>query len=198
MDQLNSAISAGVGAISNVASVTNDVSATGGVTQLALNDTDALFGDASMSLVSRVMNGMMYHKLIGQNITNANTLFKADGVTVVDILGKAIVVVDSPALYATGTPNLLKVLSLSAGAITVFDGTEVVSNVETSNGKTRIETTLQADYTFGLGLKGYGWDMTNGGKSPSSAEIATGTNWEQVVTSIKHTAGVITIGDASK
>ena len=62
----------------------------------------------------------------------------------------------------------------------------------------RIETTMQADYTFGLGLKGFTWDTANGGKSPTSAELATGTNWDLVANSIKGSAGVITIGDAAK
>ncbi|MNO64399.1 hypothetical protein D3C76_551270 [compost metagenome] len=66
------------------------------------------------------------------------------------------------------------------------------------NGKERIETTIQTDYTFGLGLKGYTWDVTNGGKSPSNAALATGTNWDKTASSIKDTAGVALIGDASK
>lgn len=197
-DQLNSAIAALVAAISNQAAATNNVSASAGISYSALNDTHAKFGDASMSLVANVMNGQAYHKLIGQNITNTEQLFKADGVLVVDILGKAVIVTDAPALYATGTPNLLKVLGLSTGAATIMDGSDVVSNIETSNGKGRIETTMQADYTFGLGLKGYTWDTTNGGKSPTDAELATGTNWDKTATNIKHTAGVILVGDASK
>jgi len=85
-----------------------------------------------------------------------------------------------------------------AGAATVSDGGDLITNIETSNGKERIETTFQADYTFGLGLKGYTWDEATGGKSPTDAELATGTNWDKVATDIKHTAGVIAIGDASK
>ena len=195
-DQLNSAIAALVAAISNVAGLTNDVSATAAVTQGALNNTHALFGDASGSLAAQVMTGATYHKLIGQNLTNAGTLFDANNVRVVDILGKAAIITDAPALYTAGTPNKAKVLSLAEGAATVFDGSDIISNIETANGQTRIETTMQVDYTFGLGLKGFAWDETNGGKSPTDAEIATGTNWDQVATSIKHTAGVVTIGDA--
>jgi hypothetical protein len=56
---------------------------------------------------------------------------------------------------------------------------------------------MQVDYSFGLGLKGYSWDQTNGGKSPTDAELATGTNWDKVVTSDKHTAGVLAVGDAA-
>jgi hypothetical protein len=47
-------------------------------------------------------------------------------------------------------------------------------------------------------LKGYTWDEASGGKSPSDAALGTGANWDQVATSDKHTAGVITIGDATK
>lgn len=197
-DQLNSGIAAGVAAISNVAGATNNVSATAGISYAALNTAHALFGDSSMALVAQVMNGATYHKLIGANLTNTPQLFQAQNVLVVDILGKAVVVTDAPALYAAGTPNKQKVLSLASGGITVMDGSDVITNIDTRNGQTRIETTMQADYTFGLGLKGYAWDTASGGKSPTDAELATGANWDKVVTDIKHTAGVITIGDAAK
>lgn len=197
-DQLNAAIAALVAAISNQASATNDVSASAGISYSAMNNAHALFGDSSMALVAQVMNGTAYHKLVGQNLTNTPQLFQAQNVTVVDILGKPVIVTDAPALYAAGTPNKLKVLSLASSAATVMDGSDVVTNIETSNGNARIETTMQADYSFGLALKGYTWDTTNGGKSPTDAEIATGTNWDKVATDIKHTAGVITIGDAAQ
>jgi hypothetical protein len=194
-DQLNTSIKALVSAISNQAAATNDVSASGGVNQGSLNNAHAKFGDRSGDLVAQIMNGATYHKLIGQNLTNTPQLFTAQNVTVVDILGKAVIVTDAPDLYEAGSPNKDKVLSLATGAATIYDGSDVVSNIETSNGKDRIETTMQADYDFGLALKGYTWDAANGGKSPTDAEIATGSNWDKVVTDIKHTAGVITIGD---
>lgn len=197
-DQLNSGIAAAVAAISNVAGATNDVSATAGISYAALNTAHALFGDSSMALVAQVMNGATYHKLIGANLTNTPQLFQAQNVLVVDILGKAVVVTDAPALYEAGRLNKQKVLSLASGGITVMDGSDVITNIDTRNGQTRIETTMQADYTFGLGLKGYAWDTASGGKSPTDAELATGANWDKVVTDIKHTAGVITIGDAAK
>lgn len=195
-DQLNSAIASLVAAISNQATATNDVSATLGLTYSALNGAHAKFGDRSGSIVANVMNGVAYHNLIEQNLSNATRLFQAQGVTVVDILGKAVIVTDAPALYTAGVPNKMKALGLSEGAATVFDGADIISNIETSNGQTRIESTMQVDYTFGLSLKGYTWDEANGGKSPTDAEIATGSNWDKVATDIKSTAGVIAIGDA--
>jgi len=198
-DQLNTAIAALCAAIANQgAATTNDVSATLGLSYTAMNSAHALFGDASGALVAQVMNGQSYHKLIAANLANAQNLFQSGNVLVVNVLGKPVVVTDAPALYVTGTPNKLRVLSLAEGAATVFDGRDVISNIETTNGQTRIETTMQVDYSFGLALKGYTWDETNGGKSPTDAELATGTNWDKVATSIKATAGVITIGDAAK
>ena len=197
-DQLNTAIKGLVAAISNNSNVTNDVSATDGLSYSALNNSHALFGDRSGDLVAQIMNGAAYHNLIGANLANTPQLFQAQNVTVVDILGKPVIVTDAADLYTAGTPNKTKVLSLVSGAATVMDGSEVVTNIETSNGQSRIETTLQADYSFGLGLKGYSWDTANGGKSPTDADLATGSNWDKIVTSDKHTAGVITIADADQ
>jgi hypothetical protein len=197
-DQLNTAIAALVAAITAQAAAVNDVSATAGISQAGLNSSHAKFGDASQNLVAQVMTGSSWHKLVGQNLANVNNLFLAGNVRVVDILGKTSVVTDAPALSQTGTPNKEIILSLASGAALVHDSRDIISNVETSNGQTRIETTIQVDYTFGLGLKGYTWDTANGGKSPTSAALATGTNWDKTATSIKDTAGVALIGDASK
>lgn len=201
-DQLNTAIAALCAAISGQAAAVNDVSAlsagAGALNYGALNGAHAKFGDASGNLVAQVMNGQSYHKLIEKNLVNAPQLFQAQNVLIVDILGKPVVVTDAPALYVAGTPNKLRVLSLVDSAAIVHDSGDVISNIETSNGQTRIETTMQVDYTFGLGVKGYTWDETNGGKSPTDAEIATSTNWDKVATDIKHTAGVLTIADAAQ
>lgn len=197
-DQLNTAIAALVAAIGNQAGATSDVSATGGFDYVAMNSAHALFGDRSSALVADVMNGTAYHKLISKNLANVSQLFQAGNVRVVDILGKVTVVTDAPALYQAGTPNKLKILSLTDSAAIVSDGGDVLSNVQTINGKERIETTLQVDYSYGLGLKGYTWDEANGGKSPTDAELQTGANWDKVVTNIKDTAGVLLIADAAK
>ena len=196
-DQLNTAIAALRAAIANVAGVTNDVSGSGGINYAALNGAHAKFGDASSRIVANVMTGEVYHKLIGQNLSNAQQLFKADSVLVIDVLGKSAIVTDAPSLYVAGTPNKQYVLGLVDGAAVVADGSDVVANIQTNNGQTRIETTMQMDYSFGVGLKGFTWDETNGGKSPSDAALATGTNWDQVATSIKDTAGVVAIGNAA-
>lgn len=195
-DQLNTAIACLVAAIENNAATTNDVSASAGMTYGAVNSAHAKFGDASGQIVANVMTGAVAHKLIGDNLTNGTRLFEAGNVNVIDILGKAIVVTDAPALYAAGTPNKSKILGLTNSACVVGGSSDIISNMETSNGKKRIESTFQADYTFTVGLRGYGWDETNGGKSPTDAELATGSNWDKVAEFDKMTAGVIAVADA--
>lgn len=195
-DMLNSAIAALVAAIEAQTTATTADSGSSALTYNTINSSHAKFGDASSLIVANVMDGAMYHQLIGQNLTNSANLFQAPGINVVDILGKAVIVTDAPALRETGSGADVKVLGLVSDAAIVHDAGDLVSNIETTNGKLRIETTMQVDYSFGLGLKGYAWDTANGGKTPTDAEIATGSNWDKVATSIKHTAGVLALGPA--
>lgn len=199
-DMLNTAIAAAVAAIENVgATLVYDTNTGRAITYNDINFAHAKFGDMSQLLVCDVMDGATFHSLIDANLTNTPQLFQAGNVTIVDILGKRIVVTDAPALRETPatSTNDIKVLSLARGGVVIHDAGDIVTNVETSNGKQRIETTFQADYTFGVGLKGYAWDTAAGGKSPTDAELATGSNWDQIATSIKHTAGVLTVSQAA-
>ncbi len=196
-DMLNSGIASAIAAMENLGStVVNDIATGREITYGDINNAHAKFGDSSHLLVADVMDGTTYHSLIGQNLTNGNELFQAGNVTVVDILGKAVVVTDAPALRETPatSTNDIKVLSLAAGGIVVHDANDLITNIETSNGSQRIKTTFQADYTFGLGLKGYAWNTAV--SSPTDAELGTGSNWTKIATSVKHTAGVLTLGEA--
>jgi len=195
-DQLNTGLAAAGAAIANVAALVNDVSATLTQSYTAINGAHAKFGDSSNRIVADVMSGRVYHQLVAQNIANSNELFVAGNVRVVDILGKTVVVTDAAALSPSAA--LDRVISLVAGGIVISDGGDMITNIETTNGKKRIETTFQTDYTFGAKLKGYAWDVSNGGSSPTDAELATGSNWDIAVTDNKHTAGVLSIGDNTK
>ena len=196
-DQLNTAVGCASAAVGNIAALVNDVSASGGVTQGALNNSHRKFGDMSSLLAADIMRGDVYHRLIDEAITNANRLFLSTNVQVVNILGKIVVISDIPELFVSGAATKDKVLSVTAGGIIVDNSSDIVSNLETSNGKERIETTWQADYTFGVKLKGYAWDVTNGGASPNNAALFTGGNWDKAVTDNKHTLGTLCIGDAA-
>lgn len=197
-DQLNTAVGAAVAAVSGQTALVNDVSETAGLSLNVLNNSHAKFGDQSQLLVTDIMTGAAYHTLVDKALTNANQLFVAGNVMVVDVLGKRYVISDIPALYEAGSPNKTKVLSVVANGIIVDNASDIISNIDTSNGNTRIQTTWQADYSFGLKLKGYSWDVTNGGKSPLDTELFTASNWDKAVAENKHTLGTLAIADADK
>lgn len=194
-DMLNTAIAAAVAGISNNTGTTNDITAgtNAVVTQTALNDTYAKFGDMSQMIVANVMNGAVYHQLIKEALANSAQLFTAGNVQVIDIQGKRSIVTDAPAL--TNATTDYKVLGLTNGGVIVNNGSDIVTTIGEDLSKDRAETIVHTDYSFGVNLKGYAWDVTNGGKSPTDAEIATGTNWDKYVSDDKHTAGVVLIAD---
>lgn len=197
-DQLNTVVGCAVAAIENVPALVNDVSAetagAGALTQSVINGSHAKFGDMSGMLRADIMTGAAYHKLIEKGLANGERLFESSNVTVQSILGKTLVVSDIPALLESGAPNKTKVLSLVAGALIVDNSSDIITNLDTSNGQTRIETTWQADYSFGVKLKGYAW-QTSAGSSPDDAALFTGANWSNVMTSVKHTAGTLAVAD---
>jgi hypothetical protein len=147
-------------------------------------------------ITADVMHSKGNESLIDKALENGEQLFVSANVTVISILGKLIVVSDIPALYVAGTPNKTKVLSLVVGGLIVDNAGDIITNMETKNGNERILTTWQADYTFGVKIKGYAWDVANGGASPDDATLFTGTNWDIAMGDVKHTAGTLTIADA--
>lgn len=194
-DYLNTAIKAVRAAIVNVGATTNyTVLSQGTLTLAAMNEGARLFGDSAQDIRCWVMHSSPLHDLYALALTNTATLFTFGTVQVrEDGFGRRFVVTDSPSLYgAVSSPDVTDyyTLGLTENAVTVDDNGDWFANTETSNGDENIARTWQAEYTFQLGLKGYTWDMTNGGKSPTDAEIATGSNWDKTATSIKSTAGV--------
>ena len=198
-DQLNTIVGCAVAAITNIPALVNDVSAltagAGALTQSVLNNSHAKFGDRSGMLRADVMTGAAYHKLLDKGLANGERLFMSSNVTVQSILGKIFVVSDIPALTVAGTPNKTIVLSIVGDALIVDNASDILTNMHTPNGKERLETTWQADYSFGTRLKGYAWDIANGGASPTDAALFTGSNWDNVMSDVKHTAGTAAIAD---
>ena len=192
-DQLNTALLCAVAAIGNQPTATLDETLNGGVTQVRLNQSYALFSDRSSSLVTTFCHGEVYHKLVTEALNNSNELFNSGTIRVVDIQGKRLVYTDAPALK-TSTTSYQCVTLVTNGGI-VDNTSDIVSNLDTRNGNERIETTWQADYTFGLKLKGYAWNTAI--TTPNDAELGTGANWNFVMADIKHQAGVLLITDQS-
>jgi len=195
-DQLNTVVGAGVAAVENIAALVNDVSATGGLSQQVLNKSHFKFGDMNGMIVCDIMHSKGSESLTDKALENGEQLFVAGNVQVISILGKIFVISDIPALYFAGTPNKTKVLSVVVGGMIVDNAGDIITNIDTPNGQTRLETSFQADYTFGIKLKGYAWDVASGGSSPLDAALFTGSNWDKAVSDNKHTLGTLAIADA--
>ena len=195
-DQVNKAIGVLVAALSNEATAVLDVSALtgilGAVSQNTLNDAHAKYGDASMNLTTQIMTGATAHKLIGQALDNGQELFREGTVRVIDILGKRTVVTDSPELIA-GTKE--RVLCLLPMAATIASNNDFRSAIVEGTGKSRLETTYQAEYTENVSVLGYSWNSAV--KSPVKAQLETGANWTLKMP-LKESAGVLLIADPAK
>lgn len=182
--------------ISANANLTNDVSAaTDKTMQLSvLNGARSKFGDRGMDVAAWIIHSTPMYQLWGNALTNTEQLFVYNNVAVLrDTFGTVFIVSDIPALKVAGTPTKLYTLGLTTGAIVVEQNNDLVSNMDTRNGTDNIQRTLQSEWSFNLGLKGYAWDKVNGGAAPTDGELTTATNWDQYVTSIKDTAGVCAV-----
>lgn len=197
-DMLNTGVAATAAAISNIAALVNDISAATTPADFpgpgALVDTAMKFGDQSQAIAGWVMHSAVIGKLYNNALTNANSLFNYGNVNVVqDGFGRMFVISDIPGLVVAGSPNKYRSLGLVPGAIEVHQNNDFTDNIDTDNGDENIIRTYQAEWSFELGIEGYAWDKTNGGKSPTDAALLTATNWDKVVTDNKNTAGVMLI-----
>lgn len=187
-DMLNTGIAAGVAAISGNAAMIHDASSAPPSFNV-LNSGSAKMGDRSSSLKAWVLHSTTMHNLYGNALTNANQLFTYDGVNVLrDPMGRLFVVTDAPALFAS---NVYHTLGLVENAIAVNDNNDFNAVLENKTGDENIKSVYQAEWSFGVAVKGYAWDMAVGGKSPTDAAIGTPTNWKKNATSNKDTAGVL-------
>jgi hypothetical protein len=194
-DMLNTAIKALRAGIVNVGATVNyTVAASGTLTLNALNQGAAKFGDAAEMIRAWVMHSKPLHDLYDAALSNSAQLFTFGTVQVrEDAFGRVFVVTDSPSLYgAVSSPDVTDYYSLGLveNAAVIEDNGDFFSNLDTTNGDENITRTWQGEWTYNLGLKGYTWDTSVGGKSPTDAEIGTGSNWDKTATSLKNTAGV--------
>lgn len=187
-DMLNAGLTAAATAIgSNTETVLDE--STAAPTFGILNNGAAKMGDRSGSLKAWVLHSTVMHNLFANALANTERLFAYDGVNVVrDPFGRVFVVTDSPALVNSGVYNTL---GLVENAVVVNDNNDFNAVMENRTGEENVRTIYQAEWSFGVGVKGYAWDMAAGGKSPTDTAIATPTNWKKTATSSKDTAGVL-------
>ena len=202
IDQLNSALRAGTAAISGTASNVHNISSASPTDTVSTDHLVQLlskFGDAANEIVLWVAHSAAFYKLVREQIGS----FQFDTVGGVNIqtatpvtLGRPVLVTDSPALWNNASPtDPHKILGLRRGALTVQNSEISDVVVQDVTGGGQLGVTYHAEYAYSLGVRGYRWDIANGGNNPTDTAVGTASNWDQAFTSAKNLAGVMMIAD---
>lgn len=170
---------------------------TGKISTVELVAALAAFGDASDKISCWVMHSKQYYDLvqnqIAANITGVANFNVASGTPVT--LNRPVIVVDSPSLIysAGGSNNATEYLTLGlvAGAGVIEESEERMIFSQIQGGNENLQVIIQGEYAYNVGLKGFRYDVQNGGVNPTSTTLATGTNWDSQMASNKSLAGVI-------
>jgi len=194
-DMLNTSVAAAYAALAQVSAVVYDGSA-------AIADHGALLagsakmGDMSGNVLCWIMHSKVHTDIIKGNLANAQNLFRFGDVNIMaDYQGRPLIVTDSASLFTvdgvSAGINKYHTLGLVSEGIVLEQNGDFTDNWQTSNGQVNIARTYQAEWTYNLGIKGFAWDKTAGGHSPTTAALTTATNWDRYATSEKDLAGVV-------
>ena len=203
VDYANAAIASASAALRGVSAlVTDKVTGDGAKTMRHTYLANALakFGDAAGRIKCWVMHSKPYYDLVAQSITD--NVFQIGGMVVMGgippTLGKPTIVVDSSALVETSGSSTSSYITLGLveDAVTVMQSeeSEIVSQLLT--GQENLGVRIQGEHAYNVGVKGFKYDMTNGGPNPTDAALATSTNWDVAASfDNKQLAGVLLITD---
>jgi hypothetical protein len=192
-DYLNVGGSCLAAAIGGQSALVNDYSATGTAKLVELNKAAGKFGDRQQSLNAFLMHSKVFTDLTNEAITNTSQLYTIGNIQVMqDGLGRVYVVSDIPALAVSGAPDTYRTLGLVGGALMV-ESMPLITMTQSKADQENMGVIWKGEASFNVGLKGYSWDVANGGRSPTDAELATASNWDKVATNDKDTAGVMLI-----
>ena len=195
-DMLNTSLLAARVALANQSAVLNDATSLADTTCTYKNLINTLrkFGDKQSRIVAWVMHSTSWFDLGLDGVDNQIDSVASDIIRVLEVpgIGRPFIITDSDSLIATAdTPDSYYVLGLTAGGIqAMFTEDQYITSQE-QLGNEQIETMLQGEYAFNVGLKGFKWDVGNGGANPDSTAIGTGSNWDKAVTADKDLAGVV-------
>jgi hypothetical protein len=152
-------------------------------------------GDRADRVVCWIMHSKVYYDLvlnqIGANITQVSNFNIATGTPVT--LNRPVVIVDSASLKSQlNSPDVddYFTLGLTSGAVEVESTEEQEIVVQDVTGLENLVVRFQGEYAYNLGVKGFKWDVTNGGANPTSTNVALGTNWDTHLSDVKDRAGV--------
>lgn len=196
VEMCNTGLATLVAALKNQSAVKYTVTSSGTLATAGLVSGLAKMGDAADRIVCWIMHSKVFFDLIQSQIT-ANI----DGVSNFVVaqatpitLNRPVLVTDSPSLYLTsGSPAVTDyfTLGLTADALELEDSEETTVLTDIALGKENLIVRMQGEYAYNAKMKGFTWDVGNGGANPSDTALATGSNWDPVAASYKDYAGIV-------
>lgn len=198
VDLINTAITAGVAAISTEAGLVTDYSTDAaidpGLRPEQLVSAMSKFGDKAQRIGAFVMHSSAYFALVqGQIVGNpysvAGTMIYGGAP---GTLGKPVIVTDSPALVevdeVTGEIESYIVLGLTEDGVVITESEERYVSSTVEYGRENLIMLIQGETAYNVGVKGFSYA---GGANPTNAQLATGANWEFQMHDTKLAAGVV-------
>lgn len=195
-NMLNAGLLATRVALANTAAATNDVTAAAVKTTTHTNLMRTLqkFGDKQSRIVAWVLHSTNWFDLGVDGVDNQIDTIAAEIIRVLTVpgMGRPFIITDSPSLIATAdTPDSYFVLGLTAMGLQMVLSEEQYVTTEEVTGLEQLVNRLQGELAFNVGVKGFKWDITNGGANPDDTALGTGSNWDKVATDTKDLAGVV-------
>lgn len=200
VEMLNTGLRAARAGLANQSSVLYTVPSTGTMTTAGLVSGLAKFGDASNRISAWVMHSKVWFDLIGYQIGGSANGDVVSGIVVQagvpQTLNRPVIVTDSDALTVAGGSGSGAYTDYFTLGLTPFG--IVVENTEQEEvvlqdvtGLEQLSVRLQGEYAYNQGLKGFKWDIANGGANPLDTALGTGSNWDPAASSYKDYAGVV-------
>lgn len=155
----------------------------------------AKMGDRADRVTAWVMHSKVYYDLVGNqiaaNIDGVSNFNVASGTPIT--LNRPVIITDSASLKTNlVSPDIDNyfTLGLTTDAIVCEDTEQADVVVDDVTGNENLIVRYQGEYAYNLGLKGFKYDVGNGGANPNDTNVGTGTNWDVAFTDVKDRAGV--------
>jgi hypothetical protein len=173
----------------------NTEASLGSISTNSLVTSLAKMGDRADRVKVWVMHSKPYFDLVASqinaNITSVSNFNVATGTPIT--LNRPVIVSDSASLISNlNSPDVNNyfTLGLVDGAVEVENSEEQDIVVQDVTGLENLVVRFQGEYAYNLGIKGFKYDVTNGGANPNATAVALGTNWDTNLGSVKDRAGV--------
>lgn len=202
VEMVNTALRCAVAALSGTAALVHNVTAASPTDTISTDNlvqTLAKAGDSAGGVVLWVMHSQAYYTLVRAQLATHSfdsvagfNIATGQAVT----LGRPVLVTDSSSLWSNTSPtDPTRILGLRQGAIRLEESELGDLVLDDITGGDQLAIRMQGEYAFNVGVRGYKWDMGNGGVNPSNTALATSSNWDAAMTDTRSYAGVMLIAD---